>query len=378
MTRHDDDVVQVAVNLTWCAPGRVGGSEEYLVRQLVGAARVATDDVPMDLTVHLGADLAAARPELGMHHLSVTRWPVARRAARIMYEHGSLAYTTRTADIVHHGGGTAPLWGATPRVVTVHDLQFRHLPEYFSRGRLTYLRAMMPQSVRRAAVVCTPTAYVASDVCAAYGIDADRVVVVPHGMEPLVSDEATVARVRHDMGATERPFLVYPAITHPHKGHRRLLEAMTYLDDDIMLVLCGGQGAAEAQVMADIERHGLSHRVVRTGRVPMAVRDALIVGADALVFPSEYEGFGAPLVEAMSAGTPVIAADIGALREVADNGTAARLVGTSAREWADAIRDVLASPDDVIAAGHQRAQNYTLAASGAALIGAYQRALEAR
>ena len=377
MTRHDDDVVQIAVNLTWCAPGRVGGSEEYLVRQLIGAAGVAAD-MPMRLTVHLGADLAAARPELDVHHLSVTRWPVARRAARIAFEHGPLAYATRTADVVHHGGGTAPLWGAAPRVVTVHDLQFRHLPEYFSRGRLTYLRAMMPQSVRRAAVVCTPSAYVASDVCAAYGIDADRVVVVPHGMEPLVSDEATVARVRHDMGATERPFLVYPAITHPHKGHRRLLEAMTYLDDDIMLVLCGGQGAAEAQVMADIERHGLSHRVVRTGRVPMAVRDALIVGADALVFPSEYEGFGAPLVEAMSAGTPVIAADIGALREVADNGTAARLVGTSAREWADAIRDVLASPDDVIAAGHQRAQNYTLAASGAALIGAYQRALEAR
>jgi len=131
-------------------------------------------------------------------------------------------------------------------------------------------------------------------------------------------------------------------------------------------------------VTADIERYGLGHRVVRTGRVPMAVRDALIVGADALVFPSEYEGFGAPLVEAMSAGTPVIAADIGALREVADNGAAARLVGASSREWADAISEVLASPDDVISAGRQRAQNYTLAASGAALIGAYRRALEAR
>jgi len=171
---------------------------------------------------------------------------------------------------------------------------------------------------------------------------------------------------------------VYPAITHPHKGHHRLLEAMTYLDDDVMLVLCGGQGTAEAQVMADIERYGLGRRVVRAGRVPTATRDALIVGADALVFPSEYEGFGAPLVEAMSAGTPVIAADIGALREVADNGTAARLVGASSREWADAINNVLASPDDVIAAGRKRAQDYTLAASGTALIGAYQRALEAR
>ncbi|MGA1451409.1 MAG: hypothetical protein ACO36D_05880, partial [Ilumatobacteraceae bacterium] len=138
-------MIHAAVNLLWCAHGRVGGSEEYLVRQLTGLADVATD---ITCELHLANRLADAHPTLARHQLAITRLDVDRRAVRIPAEHTTLALATRGADLVHHGGGTAPLWGRAPRVVTVHDLQYLRLPQYFSRARLTYLRAMMGQSIR--------------------------------------------------------------------------------------------------------------------------------------------------------------------------------------------------------------------------------------
>lgn len=376
-TNGEPSSFSVAVNLTWCTPGRVGGSEQYLVRQLAGLGSQTSDadGAPPQVTVHLSAALGAAQPSLGVHRCAVTRWPVERRAARIIYEHGPLAWATRHADVVHHGGGTAPLWGPQPRVVTVHDLQYLHHPEYFSSTRRRYLHAMMPQSVRRAAVVCVPTAHVAAEVCAEFGIDRDRVHVVPHGVAAPSVDAAQIDEIRTRVGAHTRPMLVYPAITHPHKGHLLLLTALSQLDDDVVVVLCGGEGPAEADVRAAIDRGGFGDRVVRTGRVSDADRDALIAGADALVFPSEHEGFGAPLIEAMSMGTPAVVADIPALREVSANGTAARVVPADPAAWANAIGDVLSTPDPWITAGRDRARAYTLAASGRALLSAYRAAV---
>ncbi|MGB1724365.1 MAG: hypothetical protein ACPHJ1_08905, partial [Ilumatobacteraceae bacterium] len=129
-------MIHAAVNLLWCAHGRVGGSEEYLVRQLDGLADVAPE-ISCDL--HLGKPLAEAHPSLRRHRLRTTGLDVDRRAIRIPVEHTALAIGSRGADLVHHGGGTAPLWGRGPRVVTVHDLQYLRLPQYFTRARLTYL-----------------------------------------------------------------------------------------------------------------------------------------------------------------------------------------------------------------------------------------------
>ena len=154
----------------------------------------------------------------------------------------------------------------------------------------------------------------------AFGIDAARVVVVPHGVAGGVAPTGQqIGDVRRRYGLGEGPYVVYPAITHPHKNHRLLLEVMArhWTDPTLRLVLLGGAGAADAEVGRAIVDLGLGDRVVRPGRVPAADRDALIAGATALVFPSRYEGFGAPLIEAMALDTPVICGDHPALREVA-------------------------------------------------------------
>jgi alpha-1,3-rhamnosyl/mannosyltransferase len=266
--------------------------------------------------------------------------------------------------------------GGRPIVLTIHDLQYLTHPEYLTPTKRRYLERAIPRSVDRAAVVAVPTEYVRRTVVDAYGVDPDRVVVVPHGVESSLGAEAPSAgdlRLKYGLGSG--PLVIYPAITHPHKNHRFLLTLMAerWTDPELRLVMLGGRGAAEAEVVADIDRLGLGRRVVRPGRVPDADRDGLVAAADVLVFPSEYEGFGAPAVEAMALGTPVVCSDQPALAEVV--GDAGLVLPLELDVWADALEAVAADAEALRNAGRLRAMAFTTERSGAALAGAYDLAL---
>ena len=361
--------LRVAVNLLWLAPGRVGGSEQYLVRQLSGLA-----DQSIDPVVFCQPAFSDAHPELASK-LAVVVGPLRRdrRVTRIMAEHTWLAARTRAVDVVHHGGGTTPVVGKRPIVLTVHDLQYLRYPEYFGRGRRAYLDRMMPRSVERAAIVTVPSAYVRRRVVEAFGIDPEKVLVVPHGVPDLAPPSAdqvtsTLARYGLDGG---RPFVVYPAITHPHKGHLLLIDMLADLDTDVALVLIGGAGAAEAEIEQAIAGIADASRVVRTGRVSDLDRDVLVSAAAALVFPSEYEGFGAPLVEAMVFDTPVVCSAAEAVVEVA-GGAAVVVAEPTPEAWANGVLEALANPRTLIERGRSRRQAFTLEICGRALADAYR------
>jgi alpha-1,3-rhamnosyl/mannosyltransferase len=363
--------IEVAVNLLWVAPGRVGGSEQYLERQLSG---LTAPDVRV--TVHCTRPFVEAHPELAERHaMAVAPGGQDWRGGRIAAEHTWLAVRSRAADVVHHGGGTSPLWGRRPVVLTVHDLQYLTFPQYFSRARRAYLDAMVPRSVGRASVVAVPSAYVRGTVIDAFGVDPDRVVVVPHGV-PAVFDSTPddLAAVRRRAGLADRPYVVYPAITHPHKGHRVLVDMLDHLDPDVQLVLLGGEGAAEAALRTAIAGSAQRERVHRLGRVPDLQRDALLAHAEAMVFPSEYEGFGAPLVEAMALGTPIVCSTAAAVTEVA--GDAAVIVPErTGPAWAEGVSLARRRRQELVVRGRARRAAFTLAASGAALADAYRSAL---
>jgi glycosyltransferase involved in cell wall biosynthesis len=362
--------VRVAVNLLWCVPGDVGGSEQYLVRQLLG---LASQPSPFEPTLYCLASFVDAHPELAALYPMVTATiSGTSRPRRVLAEHTWLRRRTGGADVVHHGGGTTPTVGRRPIVLTIHDLQYLTHPEYLTPTKRRYLERTIPRSVDRAAVVAVPTEYVRATVVDAYGTDPHRVVVVPHGVESsLGADAPSALDLRQVYRLGSGPMIVYPAITHPHKNHRFLLELMArhWTDPELRLVMLGGRGAAEAQVQADIVRLGLERRVVRPGRVPDAHRDGLVAAADALVFPSEYEGFGAPAAEAMALGTPVICSDQPALAEVV--GDAGLVLPLDVDSWADALDVVAARSSEMSAAGRRRVGAFTTERSGAALAGAY-------
>lgn len=364
--------MKVAVNLTWLAPGRVGGSEEYLTRQLSGLEAT-------DLEIDLYCD-----SNFGEHHPDLTQRFTARemqlpfassnRLSRIVLEHTWLPACTRSHDVVHHGGGTIPLVSNRPILLTIHDLQYRRFPEYFSRVRLQYLRSMMPRSARTAAVIAVPSEFVRADVIEAFEVPEDRVVVVPHGVpdgQRPKGNEVRTTLDRHNIA--DRPYVIYPAITHPHKGHTVLVDMLEELDDDTSLVLIGGQGHAEGALTDAIAASVHSDRVVRLGRVSADERDALLAGATAMVFPSEFEGFGAPIVEAMALGTPVVCSASDAVVEVVGDAGVVVEERTGAA-WAAGVAMAQRERAQLVDRGHQRRAQFTVSESGRALEDAYRMA----
>jgi glycosyltransferase involved in cell wall biosynthesis len=360
---------QIAVNLTWCIPGVVGGSEEYLCRQLVGVGRAG-----VDVVVFAPSGFGRVHPELLEHHRIVeARHDCTARSRRIVTESTWLHRRTRGASLVHHGGGTLPLRVRKPTLLTIHDLQYLQFPQYFSRQRLTYLRAVMPRSALAADLVAVPTEFVKRTVVDSFGVRPDRIVVVPHGVDDSLQHDATPEdELRERFGLGSDPVLVMPAATHPHKGHVFLIDVADrhWSHQGVRLVLMGGAGAAESAVRHRLEDDRVARWVTHVGRVSDRDRNGLLAMARALVFPSEYEGFGAPVIEAMQLGVPVVSSDRACLPEVV--GDAGIVLSLQEDLWAAVPEIVEQRRSDLIAAGRRRMTAFSITSSGEALADAYR------
>lgn len=360
---------RVAVNLLWCVPGRVGGSEEYLVRQLLG---IVEHRAEFDVRIFAPKGFAAAHADLAAL-LPIHEAPIAatRRSLRIVAENTWLARATRGFDIVHHGGGTIPTFGPRQTLLTIHDVQYTTYPEYFSRLKLAYLRRRVPASVARASMLAVPSQFVKRTLIDNFGVPEQHVVVVRHGMPARLGGNATSEsqlRSKFDLGDSR--VVVYPAVTHPHKNHRLLIRLLAENWRDVVLVCAGSRGLAHDEVTALAAELGVADRVRMTGRVSDDDRDGLLALAEAMVFPSKYEGFGAPLVEAMMIGTPVICSDQAAVPEVV--GDAAMVLPLDQSRWASALDELSSRRATMIEAGRSRARTFSVAASGDDLASAYR------
>jgi glycosyltransferase involved in cell wall biosynthesis len=293
--------VRVGLCLLTLVPGEVGGSETYL-RALVRAlaadgtleytafvptlARDAGDGLPTEVVDEYQAGRSAAARGRALALASARPGPLRRRLTGI--------------DVVHF-----PLTVPVPRpdrraVLTLHDVQHLDLPELFSRTERAYRRFAYDRPARRADAVIVISEFVRSRAVERLGLDPERVHAVPLGVD---------AGRFHPDDVGREPFLLYPARAWPHKNHARLLEAFALVRrelPELRLVLTGGGHAAAA---------GPDGVEVR-GPVPLDELAALYRRAACLVFPSLYEGFGLPPLEAMASGCPVAASDLPAIREV--------------------------------------------------------------
>lgn len=366
--------MRVGLNLLWLRPGRVGGSETYVRRLLAGLTALASPDLDYEVF---------ALPAFGATPFPAATAAVPRgaRPLRIAAESTWLARRTAGLDLVHHLGGTVPSVRRAPAAVLVHDLQYTAFPEHFSPVKRAYLAAAVPAAVRAAVLVTTPSEFVRGTVVDRFGADPDRVVAVPIGVTgpggpvPGPADPDRAAAVRRRYGVAG-PFVLYPAVTWPHKDHVTLVRALAAVPagDRPTLVLTGGEGGAEAAVAAELDRLGLRRWVRRTGRVPADDLDVLYREAACVAFPSRYEGFGAPAVEAMARGVPVVAADATALPEVV--GDAGLLVPPGdPGAWAAAVRAVLGDGPlraRLAGAGPERAARFSALASATRQEAAYR------
>jgi len=282
-------------------------------------------------------------------------------------------------DVFHATNFVAPPARRAAAVVTVHDLTYLRYPEMVTAASARF-RDLVPRALRRGATVCTPTAAVGAEVADAYRLPPERLVVTPLGVGPawriaVPADPAWLAA----NGLPER-YLLFVGNREPRKNLPTLLAAYRELLADPgpggvpPLVLVGPAGWGEALDLA-----GLPAEAVRTpGYLAEDDLARVVAGAAALVFPSWYEGFGLPALEALACGTPVVATDLPALREVL--GDQAELVPPGdAAAMADALARVLGDPggEPARAARRARAAAFTWAACAQATLSAYRRALEA-
>jgi alpha-1,3-rhamnosyl/mannosyltransferase len=376
-------VQRVGVNLLWLVPGVVGGSEEYTVRTLDGVLDVAPDDI--EVVLFALRPFIEAHPELTERIETVTLSLTGRdKSVRVAAESSWLAFQCRRQGVamVHHAGGILPAVRAVPGLLTVHDVQPLLHPENFSPAKRAFSRAVLPRSARSARLVVTPSEYSRQALLSVVDLPEEHVWIVPHGIPtPSVGPgrEVDLAQVKDGFGV-EPPFFLYPAITYPHKNHLTLVRAMAQVvreHPEASLVLTGGEGQMEGEIMETITDLDLDGKVHRLGRIPWWDLAAFLRQAHGLGFPSTFEGFGAPVIEAMARGCPVIAADSTALPEVV--GDAGVLVDAEDVDgWARALLRLLDDPEHhaaLVKAGHERAAQFSAVASAEALLRAYREVL---
>lgn len=229
-----------------------------------------------------------------------------------------------------------------PTVLSLHDVQHHDLPQYFSPAARLWRRIYYDGPARRATLVHTLSRYSKGRIVDRLDVDPDRVVIIP-----LAVDHRRFRPEASPLDAElvlplclPKRFLFYPATLWRHKNHLKLLDALALVEDDeLHLVLCGGSFRRLPELLAAAAKRGLTDRVQHLGFVSDEALPAVYRRATALVFPSTYEGFGAPPLEAMASGCPVASTLVGPLAEVCGD-AALELVHDDPDQMAEAINRV--------------------------------------
>ncbi len=316
--------MHVGLNLIYLLPGETGGMETY-ARELI--PRLAEQAPDRRFTAFVNREAQ----EAGLCWDSVTVVPVPVRACRrIEWVRGEQQLLPRLArregvDVLHSLGGTAPGYGRFARVVTIHDLNYRLDPRSHPGLRNLGMRVLVPLAVRRSRRVITVSRSSAGQLEQLLHVPPEKIDVVPEGAGRMPLVEPTPeAKVRVLVDAGDRPILLSVAAKRPTKNLMGLLEAVALLDRERrpVTVLPGHPTAHERELRECAEALGIGGDVRFLGWIPDEELEGLYRAAEVFVFPSLYEGFGLPVLEAMARGVPVACSARTSLAEVAGSAAA--------------------------------------------------------
>ena len=311
----------IGLNLIFLVPGETGGME-VAARELIPAL-LTEAPAGMRFTAFINREAASFGGPWGELLPAVTV-PVNARN-RIQWVLGEQALLPRLAGragvhLVHSLASTAPLWGRFRRVVTVHDLIYARFPEAHAGIRDRGMKVLVPAAVRRSDRVIADSRSTRDDLVELLGVGSERIDVVPLGLgavrreKPLAEAEV---RARLDLGA--RRVLLSLSAKRPHKNLAALIDALARIprDERPVLVLPGYATAHEAALRERAHTLALDKDVRFPAWVSAGELEGLWALTDAFVFPSLYEGFGLPVLEAMARGVPVACSNASSLSEVA-------------------------------------------------------------
>lgn len=259
-----------------------------------------------------------------------------------------------------------PVNGRIPTLLTVHDLSFVHFPEVYPAVLVNYLNRVVPWSVRRATHILADSAATRQDLLDIWQTPPEKISVLYSGVNERfqpVTDEArlTAVRQRYSLGA--QPYLLSVGTVQPRKNYQMLIRAFAPVAArwPHNLIIAGGRGWLYEEMMAEIDRQQLQGRVRFIGFVADDDLPALYSAASLFLFPSLYEGFGLPLLEAMGCGLPVVTSNASSLPEVAGE-TAVQLSPHNPTAWTEAILNLLADAarrTELVQSGYRQAQKFT-------------------
>jgi glycosyltransferase involved in cell wall biosynthesis len=383
--------MDIGINTLFMIPGEVGGTETYLRQTLLEMAG-RFPDIGLVLFTNLEnhevltADLAAFKQVCAVRLNVKAR----NRVARIIREQVELPFSVRTSgvDVLWSPGYTAPCFCPCPQVVTIPDMQYKTHPQDLTFVARLVTDVLVRTAARRCRRVIALSEFSKAEIVKYTAAGPGKVEVVPLAASPEFADPIPFGRRERILAPLlppERPYLLTVAASYPHKNLPALVRAFGTVMNLIphTLVLVGNDGLGEPELRNALAALPDAARVVRLRKLSRESLVALYQGCDVFVFPSLYEGFGLPVLEAMTAGVPVITTRFGSIPEVGGEGVdyfdpedpgalAASIVAVVGRSPADRLRTVergrelarrfswAATADKTIAVLHQALSKHPL------------------
>lgn len=322
--------LRVGLGLLSVYPSRNAGTTTYVRGLLGGFSELDRREDGLEVFAMMNDDMADACRDLGDDRVQVaasSRFAMfEQRVGRIpslalASARGKVFYpSVGNLDLVHYIQTVrAPRIGL-PVVVTLHDVLHLDCPQLFSPTVRSWRRMMYDASARRADAIITVSSHARERIVDHLGVDPSVVHVVHHGVDSKRFSHAVQPddpALRKALGV-DGSYLFYPASLSPHKNHGALIQALRYVPDK-RVVLVGPASSRLEQLLSEADGWGVRDRVQHLGMVVPEALPALYRGAHCLVFPSLYEGFGLPILEAMACGCPVVCSDAGPSAEIAGN-----------------------------------------------------------
>ncbi|MFZ2949026.1 MAG: glycosyltransferase family 1 protein, partial [Desulfuromonadaceae bacterium] len=321
--------MNIVLNAVALAPNRMGGGETYFRNLVTSLQGVDTsNDYSLICSKQYAKSFQLSNPRFRPLEC------IYSKPSALWYLRAAIRHTTPLdilrpfmdrlkADIIHHPFSILqPMDHNIPSVLTFHDMQHEFFPKYFSSYALSARKKLWRPSAEKATRIIAISEHAKICLVERYEIAPDKIDVVYTGYGPqfrIVDDPDMLESIRSRLGL-HKPFMYYPAATWPHKNHKRLLAALKIMKEryrfDGQLVLSGIAMQANDDVLQEIYRLGLRDNVIVLGNLPHEDLPNLYNLAQLMVFPSQYEGFGIPLIEAMACGCPVVCSNVTSVPEI--------------------------------------------------------------